>query len=428
MVPQAAPHNRPKRAYSVVSATPGGAGGSLARALAGPSRRDFRLARRASRNPSLALNATRGGPRLQTPQVPVLYGFMKSWLGVVVVGVSLQLHGQVVIQPFTGNGVLTWYSSYTNATGYGVEWAPTVTGPWSLLTNVSALTGSNSTYSTSIPMFYRVVVNSDCGLPGDCCEFPTVLPGPGTVSGTTLGYSNNVTSGGNCAGVAGPDRFYSIAIPPGKRLYATVATLNTAFDPSISLQANCNSPRSCLSGDDAGSATTVNGVTWDNSAATSLPVLIVVDTYASTSPGGPFDLTVAFGDIPPGETCANATALAGDTVLTGESTAGYLNNTGTSTSCGAKSGLDRYYSANVPAGRLLTVTAVPATGLDISLGIFSGCPATNCLAQADAGAASVTETARYTNSSSAAQMVYIAVDTSSAVGNQYNLTTTITTP
>jgi hypothetical protein len=357
---------------------------------------------------------------------------MKGYLAVVVVGLALQLPAQVVIQPFAANGVLTWQSSFTNAAGYAVEWAPTVAGPWSRswtnLANVSPLPGSNSTFTVSIPMFYRVAVISGCELPGDCCDSPTVLPAQGTYYGTTLGYSNNVTAGTNCAGTAGPDRFYSIVVPAGKRLSASVTTVLTSFDPSISLQLNCSSPRSCLAGDDAGTATTLNQVSYDNLTGVPLSVLIVIDTYSSSSPGGDFQLTVYFNDIPPGETCSNAVALAGDTILTGESTVGYLNNSGTSTACAAKSGLDRYYFMNVPAGKVLTVTATPATGLDLSIGLFSGCPTTNCLAQANAGASSVVETARYTNSSAASQAVYIAIDTSNVAGGSYNLSTTLTNP
>jgi len=63
---------------------------------------------------------------------------------------------QPVITSFQGNGQLTW-TNVPGTNGFTIQWAPTVTGPWS--SNWHALDSIISTSAqtgVSVPMFYRV--------------------------------------------------------------------------------------------------------------------------------------------------------------------------------------------------------------------------------------------------------------------------------
>jgi hypothetical protein len=77
-------------------------------------------------------------------------------LGVVLTLATRSALGQTTITSFPGNGQLTWTNA-PGTNGFTVQWAPTVTGPWS--SNWQALDSliTTSTQKTvSVPMFYRV--------------------------------------------------------------------------------------------------------------------------------------------------------------------------------------------------------------------------------------------------------------------------------
>ena len=63
------------------------------------------------------------------------------------------------IESLDRNGELTWTNWATNAT-YRVEWAGSLTGPWTnfdALSNLSSIAASDTTVTVTVPMFYRVV-------------------------------------------------------------------------------------------------------------------------------------------------------------------------------------------------------------------------------------------------------------------------------
>jgi hypothetical protein len=49
----------------------------------------------------------------------------------------------------------------------------------------------------------------------------------------------------------------------------------------------------CVDGDDSGGASTTNSVAYTNAGAAAVDVHVVVETFSTTSSGGPFTLTVA---------------------------------------------------------------------------------------------------------------------------------------
>jgi hypothetical protein len=75
---------------------------------------------------------------------------------IVALAQSLAQAQQPVITSFQGNGQLTW-TNLTGTNGFGVQWAPAVTGPWSANWNaLDSLITSNSQTTVPVPMFYRV--------------------------------------------------------------------------------------------------------------------------------------------------------------------------------------------------------------------------------------------------------------------------------
>lgn len=62
----------------------------------------------------------------------------------------------LVITSFRGNGELIWQGS--NMTAYAVQWAPSANGPWSSSwAPLADIPESGGSYTSSVPMFYRVM-------------------------------------------------------------------------------------------------------------------------------------------------------------------------------------------------------------------------------------------------------------------------------
>ena len=285
---------------------------------------------------------------------------------------------------------------------------------------------------------------------GDNCATAEATTVGSHAGQTTVGFGNDYAGGSSSNGCtsydSGPDRVYSITVPAGKVLTATVtpdggsnyyASVYFVEGPA----ANCDaSPRLCLAAD-AGSATgEAATAAWANQSGTDKLVFIVVDGYASSSPtGGPFTLDVVIGDPAAGETCATATAIVTPGQLTGQTTVGYIHDyASTDASCtdAQASGPDRVYSISVPAGQKLTVTVTPTTSFDPVLYLVAGpaasCTATpTCLIGADDGGAGTgstyAETVEWTNSGASAQEVFIIVDGYNASSSgTFTLDTTLT--
>ncbi|MBS1153220.1 MAG: hypothetical protein H6Q89_4918, partial [Myxococcaceae bacterium] len=277
---------------------------------------------------------------------------------------------------------------------------------------------------------------------GDVCQTPDLLPTDGGVlSDTTVNYSNNFSGAGNCASAsAGPDRVYQLDIPAG--LMATVtATPAAGFDTSLSLVASpaatCDvSPRVCVASNNSGGLAVADVARKLNSTTLDETVYVIVDSAALA--GGAYTLTASLGPPPAGETCQNAgTAIAATILLTGETTVGYSDNYSTAgPGCGFATmpGADRAYLVTVGPGQRLTATATPAAfdiGIDLVLGPATSCDANPrvCLDGDDDGASGAAETVTYTNSTVAAQSIYVIIDSYSTSGaGTYGLNLVLDTP
>lgn len=69
----------------------------------------------------------------------------------------------LVITSFDRNGALTWTNAVSNAV-YQVQWAGSVTGPWTNFQSLAALDAiraTNHLTTVGVPMFYRVVADQE---------------------------------------------------------------------------------------------------------------------------------------------------------------------------------------------------------------------------------------------------------------------------
>jgi len=286
---------------------------------------------------------------------------------------------------------------------------------------------------------------------GEVCEnTDPPITMAGTTSATTLGYFSDYYGGsgslGNgslyCVGTTGPDRVHAITVPAMTNLTATVqpdAGFNVAVD-LFGSAADCTGRRLCAA---ASNLSSTNGVAetvrYNNTGAAPATVYVSVDGVSATGTGsGNYDLNVAYGTIPPGDTCANAVPITMSGTISGESTLTYANdivtpipttNCSGSTSSFANSGADKIYSVTLTAGQVLTATVTPVAGFDPAILLLANCvPSTStCLAGDDVGTAGSVDELTYTNNTGSMQTVYVVVDrfTNSGAGGSYSLTINI---
>jgi hypothetical protein len=264
---------------------------------------------------------------------------------------------------------------------------------------------------------------------GDVCGSAATLT-PGTVMGSTVGATNDYGAGTGCAGTAGLDFVHALDVPPGQRAVVTVTSGDGTFDPSISLvagpAATCGgSPRTCLAGDDSGTASTVNVVRWTNTGGSAATVFAVVDS-ASPSAAGPYTLTYAVEPAPAGEYCGIAQRITPGTVM--DTLVGYTNDFGSGTGCAGTSGVDRVYVISVGPGQTLEADVTSGDGsFDPSISLELACGATprTCVAGDDSGLASTVNSVTYTNMGASAQDVFIVIDTfsSTSMGGPFTMST-----
>lgn len=141
----------------------------------------------------------------------------------------------------------------------------------------------------------------DGGTTNDTCQLATVVQSGVMVSGDTTNANNDYDVNANISLVCdltdlsfytfdGNDVAYTISVPSGKTLTATV-TPTTAWDPAIAIVSDCgNAGPTCLGGDDFNGVSSPETGTYTNSSGQTKTVFILVDSY-STSEYGPFTLT-----------------------------------------------------------------------------------------------------------------------------------------
>lgn len=269
---------------------------------------------------------------------------------------------------------------------------------------------------------------------GETCNAPELLTAPGdesplSVQGTTVGYENDYSGSNTCLTSPGRDHIYSVSVPAGKQLYASIAS-DPGFDQLINLvpgnASACGSlplPRVplCSVGADRGAGGGTDNAAYFNGTASTQNVFIMADSYIADT-GGTYTLSVRVATPPPGEVCEQAEAITAGTVAA--TLVGYGNNYSNATNptlpaagCSASSGADRVFRFDLAAGKTLDVAVAPSPDLDPSLNLVvgtasdcNGVPRV-CTTSDDSGGAGEEDSLSYENTSSVTQSVFIIVDT-----------------
>lgn len=122
---------------------------------------------------------------------------------------------------------------------------------------------------------------------GDTCGTPTPIAGTGGVASpeTLIGYANDYRSidSSSCISMAGVDHVYSISVPAGKILTASVAPFGV-WDPSINVvvgpSSNCSAdPIECQAGADGHDAGDPDTAVYTNDTEEDQTVFIIIDSY-----------------------------------------------------------------------------------------------------------------------------------------------------
>lgn len=268
-------------------------------------------------------------------------------------------------------------------------------------------------------------------LPGDTCAFAgaTILT-PTTLTGQTLaGYTDDYRwTGTGCVAstLTGPDRAYSVRVPPGRRLRA-IATPTGAWDPALQLVDPCTtSPaQSCVASANR-SGSQPEQLDFINTSSVDRNVFLVVDT---TSPmPGAFSLAIDFLIVPPGDVCgAAAPVIVGS--VTNQDFNGFSDDYASGTGCATGTSLDRAYSVPLGPGERLSATVVATTSdggfvtPSVSVVASQTCTAApTCVAATRASGSSAT--VLYDNVSSGSQLVSVIVETSASTG-VFSLSTSV---
>lgn len=232
-------------------------------------------------------------------------------------------------------------------------------------------------------------------LSGDTCEAPVVLtPGTPLNNQPLTGFNDDYEASfsGRCQFHGNVDRAYSVQVPAGQRLVATVVP--TGFDASLSLvqgAANCTA-QVCVNGIDDSGDNAQERLTWDNLSATAQTVLLVVDSDSTSSGTGTFNLTATLSAAPTivtgGDTCTSPTALDAGTfasTTTGRSSRfDFFDNGGCTATSDAP---DSVFSVTVPPSSLVRATVTP-DGWDAVLNVIASPGA--CGLSIDAGTVGAT--------------------------------------
>ncbi len=247
------------------------------------------------------------------------------------------------------------------------------------------------------------------------------------------GYANDFTATGTCYGTQGLDRVVRVSVPAGQRLTVTVTPTVSTFDPTLSLvvgsaTACVGASATCVAAIDTGAANAAETVNWTNTTGAAATVFIIVDDYSATATNGAYTLSASAGAVPAGENCAAPVTGTSGVMLSRTPSTFTDDYQGTGTGCQTPStGPDFVVAYTIPNNRSLTVTATPASGLDISLNLatsVAACDSRSCVAGVNAGGTGVAETTGWNNTTGSTVTVYVIVDTATMPAGSVSVTGT----
>lgn len=275
----------------------------------------------------------------------------------------------------------------------------------------------------------------------ECASAVTLTAGTPLVGETFNAFGNDYGSGSGCGFTSsGPDRVYTLTIPPNK-LATITATPTAGLNTSVSLidgAANCATGMlRCVATSTGALATDPDVVTWTNRTSAPQTLLVLVDSSAPGS--GLFDLAAVITDPPAGDSCSNPTTLASGASVA-STTIGFTNDyaAGATTTCATfdTSGPDRVFSFNVPTGQRAKVTVSSATdggyvpSVSLVTSAASACEAAPrvCAASANSSSLGTARSASFVNGSGQAQSGFAIVDGQSGAGTNFTIALATATP
>lgn len=262
--------------------------------------------------------------------------------------------------------------------------------------------------------------------PGDVCATAEPI---GEVSLTGLsfaGYADDVPLGERCPPTAGPERFFSIVVPPSRQLVVTTRRESgSGWLPWVGLFEGCPTaptPR-CL-----GSAEVVGDTlrtVYANDGATDRTIVVMVDPGMVVT--DTFALQTELRDPPLGDTCGEAIPTAAGTFTA--TLEGYSDTLRAGTDCVASDGPDTFYAVDVPAGELLTAVTSPMGAGGVSVSLLTDCATPYaCLASDDTGATDSFDIVSWLNTGTSTVRVLVVVDSGYWAASDYGLTVTLGPP
>ncbi len=260
---------------------------------------------------------------------------------------------------------------------------------------------------------------------GDVCDLPIQLtPGTPLMTQTLGGFADDyaVSSEPRCEFHSGIDRTYSVIVPAGQRLTATVTPVG--FDASLTAvlgSGNCRA-NVCLAGAESGSSGVAETLRWDNLTTTAQTMLLVVDSISSSA--GSFAINTTLTASPPaivgGSSCTAPVPLDAGTFIsatTGASNFDFYEEAGCVSSSRAP---DSVFSVTIPPNSLVRTTVTP-DGWDAIINVIStpaacgitldaGTLAATCSTSSDGPQRSSVETVTVRNSTATATTALLVVD------------------
>lgn len=260
----------------------------------------------------------------------------------------------------------------------------------------------------------------------DTCAGPTELPTNTTLPGTTLGYLNDFeTTSLTCfAKPSGPDRVYSLTVPPGERATVSLTPsdggtadlgLHLVEGTAAACAATapvCEASSDVNKGPHGGKAESVR---LFNAGTNPMPLFAIVD---STQGGGNFNIQYTSAVPAADDVCATVTSELADAGLSTQSLTAFENDYTVGIDCAGSGGADRVYKVTVAPGQMLDAVLTPDVRLDAGLDLavnlvedLAECDSSRrrCVVGTDFGGRNVAESFAYVNETNAPQTMAMVV-------------------
>lgn len=224
------------------------------------------------------------------------------------------------------------------------------------------------------------------------CGLARTLAGPTSLRGERV--PSGPPSPVPClTGPTGPERYYAVTLAPRQLVAVTVSPVGV-WNPSVRLLGSC-SATTCLASVDNGADELDEVLGYRNPTSADITVIIAVGSRGS-APGGSFDLDVALRDAPGNAVCAGALPVSDGGALAGQDLRAAYE---TSAAClPTAPGAELYYTAAVPAGRVLLAVVEPSGVLwNPVVRLLERCGAASCLGVVNDGLTGEGEALAYFN-------------------------------